>query len=343
MEQALALDLFDLMLKLSQLDSVEKVLNFFPTAVKKCFKSLDFRLLAPEEQSDGVVLPIATHTRSYGRFVIESLSLNESETLTLALKIVEMLAVVLEKIENGRLLAEEHERFESVMTERTSDSLRMEKEERRRIGGEFRESERRIRDILENVHLLALMLDTKGNVLFCNDFLLKLSGWTREQVIGHNWFDLFVPEDVRATVKRVFDEMLLTGDLPPHFRNPILTKRGENRIIDWNNSTMYGPDGEIIGVTSIGADMTDRILAEEALQESESRYRLLIESSPLPVVVQTEGKISYANPAGLEALGAERLEQLEGRPLMAFIHKEHTSIVRVRFRRMTEELKPVML
>src|SRR5258708_15043253 len=72
--------------------------------------------------------------------------------------------------------------------------------ERKLAVEELRESERRFRDMLANLHLLSLMLDREGRITHCNDYLLRLTGWTAEEVLGRNWFELFVPagsDDVR--------------------------------------------------------------------------------------------------------------------------------------------------
>lgn len=64
---------------------------------------------------------------------------------------------------------------------------------RKRAALELRESERRFSDMLENVELVSLMLDREARVTYCNDYLLRMSGWRREEVIGRSWFELFAP------------------------------------------------------------------------------------------------------------------------------------------------------
>src|SRR3989442_3797351 len=53
------------------------------------------------------------------------------------------------------------------------------------------ESERRFREILERVQLIAVMIDRTGLITFCNDHLLRLTGWTRAELLGRNWYDVF--------------------------------------------------------------------------------------------------------------------------------------------------------
>jgi PAS domain-containing protein len=59
--------------------------------------------------------------------------------------------------------------------------------ERRRAGKALRESERRFRDLLETARLISITLDEQGNITFCNDYLLALTGWTQEEILGRNW------------------------------------------------------------------------------------------------------------------------------------------------------------
>ena len=67
----------------------------------------------------------------------------------------------------------------------------------------------------------------------------------------------------------------------------------------------------------------ERKHALEALQESEERYRNLLEVTPVCIAVQSEGKIVFVNQAGLKLLGAESTEQLIGKPISEIIHPEN--------------------
>ena len=55
-------------------------------------------------------------------------------------------------------------------------------------------------------------MDGQGRITYCNDYLLTLTGWRREEVIGQSWLDLVIPSDI-ADVKGVFENLL--KDLPP--------------------------------------------------------------------------------------------------------------------------------
>ena len=144
---------------------------------------------------------------------------------------------------------------------------------RKRAEEVLQASERRLREMLENLSLIAITLNTEGRVSFCNDYLLNLTGWKREDCIGSDWFDRFIPKDSNAG--KVFYDSLTAATIPAHFENPIVTRAGERREIRWNNTLLRDSDGTIIGTASIGEDITEAKLAQDALRNSESELRAL--------------------------------------------------------------------
>jgi PAS domain S-box-containing protein len=145
---------------------------------------------------------------------------------------------------------------------------------------ESKESDRRFRNMLENVGLIAVTLDNKGVVTFCNNHLLRLTGWEREEVNGRDYFSIFVPGSNSAR-KEVFLENVKTGTIAPHLENQITTKYGEIREIVWSNTMLQDQGGNIVGTASIGDDVTARYRAEKRLQLQQSVTAVLAEAMPL--------------------------------------------------------------
>ncbi len=125
---------------------------------------------------------------------------------------------------------------------------------------ELNENERRLSEMLANVEMVSMMLDRSARITYTNDHLLRLTGWRREDVIGKDWMELFVPPETK--VRSVFASLLDNEPSAWHHENEILTRSGERRLIRWNNSVRRAPDGEIVGTASIGEDITERKLAE---------------------------------------------------------------------------------
>jgi PAS domain S-box-containing protein len=161
----------------------------------------------------------------------------------------------------------------------------------------LKESNRRFHEMLENVELIAMTLDKNGIVTFCNDYLLALSGWKREEVIGANWFKKFLPE--AAAMEEIFFSTIEAGKIPSHIENPIKTRTGEIRDIAWNNTVLRSSAGSVIGTASIGEDVTSRNRAGRILQESEERFRQLAENihEVFWIADLPDHKIEYVSPA----------------------------------------------
>ena len=138
--------------------------------------------------------------------------------------------------------------------------------ERRRAEDAMRESERRMRDILENVQLAAVFLDPEGTVTYVNPFFLELVGLEEEDVIGKDWFDAFGLPEERDLARRAFRDRIPLGNVAPHEEGAILTRHKDRRLIAWSHTVLRDFGGNVVGTASIGSDVTDRRRAEEQLQ-----------------------------------------------------------------------------
>ncbi len=128
----------------------------------------------------------------------------------------------------------------------------------------LREREARFRSLLETVRSVAICLDRAGRVTFANDFVLQLTGWERDEVIGVDWIDRFVPD---ADNRALFHQMLARNDVPQHYENDIATRTGERRRIRWDTTLLRDDDGSVIGIASIGQDVTEQVRAAQLKNE----------------------------------------------------------------------------
>jgi len=135
----------------------------------------------------------------------------------------------------------------------------------RRTEEALRESERRFREMLDTIELLAVLLDVVGTVTYCNPYLLRVTGHQKPDVVGRNFFDLFVPEDRREQVSRSFLENIGRVIIGAHIEMEIVARSGERRVILWNNTVLRGPEDSVLGIASIGSDVTEQRQAESQL------------------------------------------------------------------------------
>jgi PAS domain S-box-containing protein len=130
-------------------------------------------------------------------------------------------------------------------------------------------SERRMRDLLEGVHLLALVLDTDGKITLCNDPLLRLTGWTRDELIGKDWFLTMVSDRERDKSRARFLSALSGGAARFRVQVPIVTKSGSRLLTSWDCMLQRGPGGELTGLASIGRDVTEEKAIEAHLRQTQ--------------------------------------------------------------------------
>jgi two-component system, cell cycle sensor histidine kinase and response regulator CckA len=129
------------------------------------------------------------------------------------------------------------------------------------------ESDGRLREMLENMHLASAMLDQAGNITFCNAFLLRLTGWQRDEIMGRNWCELFVPPGQYD--KELLSKQISERAIPPQSETEIITKAGERRTISWNNTILFDAAGNPLGVAAIGEDTTERLRLESELRQAQ--------------------------------------------------------------------------
>jgi two-component system, cell cycle sensor histidine kinase and response regulator CckA len=141
--------------------------------------------------------------------------------------------------------------------------------ERKRAVEELRESERRFSDMLRNLELVSIMSDQKARITYCNDYLLRLTGWRREEVIGRDWFELLVPPELVDELQGVHSALVAGQSVAWHHENEILTRSGARRLIRWNNSVLRSASGDVIGSASIGEDITEHKRLEAQLFQSQ--------------------------------------------------------------------------
>jgi len=174
-----------------------------------------------------------------------------------------------------------------------------------------RDYEQRFRHTLESIDLAAVALNREGIVTFCNDYFLGMTGWHRNEVVGKHWLDKFVPDDMEGEVEQVITHMNDPDSFPSHFENQVRTRNGSLRLIAWNNTLSYGPDGQVIGVTGIGEDITEQRRAEEELRKL---FQAMEQSPSIVLITNKQGLIEYVNPKFTEVSGYSAEEVLGQNP-----------------------------
>ncbi|MDH3381363.1 MAG: ATP-binding protein [Flavobacteriaceae bacterium] len=127
------------------------------------------------------------------------------------------------------------------------------------------ETERRLNYVLESGNIITLFLNTKGDIEYCNDYFLQITGYTKKEVINKNWFELFIPDSIKQKLNTIFIEGIKSGSVTKNFENVILSKNKEELNILWNNIVLQSDDGKTTGIASVGVDTTESKLYKKTL------------------------------------------------------------------------------
>jgi PAS domain S-box-containing protein len=146
--------------------------------------------------------------------------------------------------------------------------------ERRRGEEAIRESEARYRSVFDNANDSILTFTLEGVVTSVNRAYERLTDWTRDELIGLNWDVLIAPVDRERMADRT--RRALAGEkLPSQFEVRTLCKDGRVVPLEGRTRMQRDLDGRPTGFQGIYRDITERKQAEEALRESEERYRAM--------------------------------------------------------------------
>jgi PAS domain S-box-containing protein len=181
-----------------------------------------------------------------------------------------------------------------------------------------------LESIIENANVWLDVLDEKANVVLWNKAAEVISGYSREEVVGHGkiWEWLYPDEQYRRYLTALVAEVIQRGRVDEDFETTIRRKDGQIRIISWNERNLLDEQGKVIGSIAIGRDTTEHKRMEEELKrystkleemvvertgklaESEKRFRELADLLP-QIVFETDekGNLTFGNRAGFALTG----------------------------------------
>ncbi len=195
----------------------------------------------------------------------------------------------------------------------------------------LRESEKRLSQIVHGTSIPTFVINDKHIMIHCNRAFENLTGIRAGQLIGTRtqWMAFYASE------RPVMADFIVDGASQEDMKQCYGDRCRKSRVIDgayevedffpelgsggkwlfFTAAPLMDDEKKITGAIETLQDVTERRRAEEALRESEKRYRTLLDFAPYPIVVFTlDGKVSYLNPAFTEVFGWS-LDELEGRPI----------------------------
>ncbi len=152
--------------------------------------------------------------------------------------------------------------------------------ERKQAEEALRESEEKYRTLVSEINDGFFATDTRGIFTFANKALAEIYGCTdSEGLVGKTFLEFIVPE-LRDKIAKEFRKDMETGKTPDRRETPIVRKDGSIAFVEVKPVPVF-KDGKLVGTRGVIRDITERKRTEDALQESEKRFKSLFEDSPI--------------------------------------------------------------
>jgi PAS domain S-box-containing protein len=190
------------------------------------------------------------------------------------------------------------------------------------------------RNVMETVPDILFRLDMSGRLVQWNRKMETVTGLTPEELQGKSALDLFA-EDEKCVIAQAIAQAFCSGYTA--VEGSLLGTNGVAALHQFSGVPLQNTAGELIGLTGMGRDITERRHSEIALLESETRYRGLVDHSPEAIIVYSENRFVYANAAAVTLFAASSAEELIGRLIFDFVHADNRSLAQLRAARSQKE------
>jgi PAS domain S-box-containing protein len=153
--------------------------------------------------------------------------------------------------------------------DQANQELKQENSERKQAESALTVEKQRAEQYLHLAGVMFIGLDIEGKVTIANRKACEILECRKEEIIGQDWFENFLPEPSRKKVRQIF-QGLISRNIKPfeYYENSVLTKKGTEKIIAWYNTILQGDGGQIIGILGSGEDITERLQVQEALRNA---------------------------------------------------------------------------
>ncbi len=142
--------------------------------------------------------------------------------------------------------------------------------------------------MLQTTRSAVICLSPDRRILSWNRGAERVFGYSAEEVLGEDYFDRFLPEDVQPDIGDAVSR-ILAGEELSNYENRVIVRDGSERTLVWNSTRLVGEDGKLLGLAAIGQDITE-LKRAQTLQSGENRaLKRLLGGAALPEVLSELG------------------------------------------------------
>lgn len=173
---------------------------------------------------------------------------------------------------------------------------------------ELLECHQKYQELINNINDAIYYLDKNGNVIYVSPSIKQITGYDAKDMLGHSTLEFIYPSDRFRTKEKI--KAVLSGKSAP-FEARLVRKDGSIAYVRSFGRLLSDDKKKTKRIISVLTDITDRKKAEEALRESEERFRNIYENAPFGIFHSTpEGKVVRVNPAFASMLKYDSPEEL---------------------------------
>ena len=168
------------------------------------------------------------------------------------------------------------------------------------------ESSKKIQESLEGAEVMALTTDTEGNIIFCNNEILKILGQSTDELMGRNLFEVFIPDPTLDINPNKYKKAGKSGQFPGNLSGKFFDQDKNEVIMSFNIVVLKDAHNEVYAINLIGENITERRAVQKELEKTNDQLKELFDNSyDLIQIFDHEGNFQFVNEAWIEKLGYE--------------------------------------
>mgnify|MGYP005838879993 CR=1 FL=1 len=186
----------------------------------------------------------------------------------------------------------------------------------------LRASEKNYRELVENVNSIVLRWLADGTIIYINEYGLRLLGFQRQELLGRSILETIVPssESDGRDLTALMADLAENPEKYAENENENLCRDGRRIWVAWSNRPIFNKEGKVLEILSIGSDHTRRREVEQALQQSESRFRSMVEH-----IQEAVYRCTLDLPWRVEFI-SNQIERITGYPAADFMEGRRTFV-----------------